>query len=195
MFLPDALLLYKEIGEEPAIVSEQSEEKRTQANEMAQILMSKSAIVKKHSETPISERKGQSSRKRSAGPSKRAPGVKTAKISVSARKQDPLSYVGKRVAKYFGEDVFFGTVEKYIPPTSPNDEDLWHIHYDDEDQEDYDLKDLRKNLKIYEKHQDKDTKSKVTSVAEAAADVDGAAPAMAAPATADVATATTNGEN
>ena len=78
----------------------------------------------------------------------------------STKKQSPFSFIGLRIAKCFGEDVFFGTIKKYIEPAS-SEPDLWHIVYDDDDQEDYDAKDLRKAIALYKTKRFKDKASHI----------------------------------
>ena len=112
---PDALLLYKEVGEdivEPA-VEDKVKEKADASEAVAKQLESKSAQVKKHSETPVGQRK-KPGKKRNAPPTKQAPPDKRAKTKTPTKKQSPFSFIGLRIAKYFGEDVFFGTIKKYI---------------------------------------------------------------------------------
>ena len=161
-------MMYREVGEENIKESEEinkkdAVKKQEQAEETAKLLAEKSAVVKTYSETPASERK--QNKKRVAPPTKSAPPSKVQKVKGARKKEDPLFYVGQRVAKYFGTEVYFGTVRKFIPPTTKKDVDLWHIVYDDDDQEDYDHKDLRKGLALYKNNQQDDKVSRVTAVA------------------------------
>merc|ERR1712025_1388288 len=57
-------------------------------------------------------------------------------------KKDPECYLGKRIGKEFGRDIFFGKIVSY-------DDELWHVEYDDGDEEDYDINDLKKYQKTY----------------------------------------------
>jgi hypothetical protein len=66
-------------------------------------------------------------------------------------KRDPESYVEKRVAKFFGGDLFFGTVKQYR-----SDAEVWFVKYDDGDDEEYDAKDLKENLQLYRENEDLD---------------------------------------
>lgn len=62
---------------------------------------------------------------------------------------DPRSFVNKRVAKNFDGQCFFGKVTEYDDTEPPP---LWHVVYDDGDEEDYGSRDLIKALMHYEKH-------------------------------------------
>lgn len=161
--LYDGLVLYKEAGElDKEATSAKNKLKAQQAEETAKLIVTKSVEVKKHSETPAAERKA-TARKRGAGPTKSAPPAKVAKGRTPGRKINPFSYVNQRIAKYFGDEVFFGRVKRYIEPTSGED-DLWHIVYDDDDQEDYDGKDLRKAVALYKTKRSEDKVSKVKEI-------------------------------
>ncbi|CAB9525163.1 Type III pantothenate kinase [Seminavis robusta] len=181
--LYDGLVLYKEVGEDnqeelTEAVAEKNKKKVEQASDTAKLLVQTSEEVKKYAETPAEERnKTNSARKRNAAPSKSAPPTKVAKAKTTAKKQNPISHVGLRIAKYFGDEVYFGTIKKYIQPTGKKDEDLWHIVYDDDDQEDYDAKDLRKAIALYKSNKGLDKVSRVTGVAEHGAEGDEQSPA------------------
>ncbi|KAL7545564.1 hypothetical protein ACHAWF_008915 [Thalassiosira exigua] len=73
---------------------------------------------------------------------------------------EPESFVGKRIAKKFWTKPYFGRVVEYI-----QDRKLWHITYDDGDEEDFDKNDLRKALRFYRKQQH-DDHSKPSSLSE-----------------------------
>lgn len=69
----------------------------------------------------------------------------------SSQKQaivDP--FVGQRVAKYFDDDLYYGTVDLFIPAEEMRESvDVWHIAYDDGDAEDMDRYDLDEALELY----------------------------------------------
>lgn len=138
--------------------------KTNAAEAVAKALETKSADVKKHAETPASERKKAGNRKRNGQPTKVAPPEKKAKTKTPSKKQSPFANIGVRVAKYFGDDVFFGTIKRYIEPPS-GESDLWHVVYDDDDQEDYDAKDLRKAMALYKQKRSEDKMSVVSGIA------------------------------
>ena len=56
---------------------------------------------------------------------------------------DPRLYLGRRVAKFFAGKIFLGTV------IGCRKGDLWKIYYDDGDEEEYNLADLIRYLKLY----------------------------------------------
>lgn len=91
---------------------------------------------------------------------KRPPGKPAAKPP-SAKKQkvvekvDPHSFKGRRAAKAFGKDIFYGTIDKFTAESDGEDE-FWHITYDDGDDEEYDAGDLKVALNLYEKVKAKD---------------------------------------
>lgn len=68
-------------------------------------------------------------------------------------------FIGRRVAKYFDEVLFFGTVD-YIHKDEEDDSQLWHVHYDDGDEEDFDYDQLKEALLLHEEMQAKDDKKR-----------------------------------
>lgn len=69
--------------------------------------------------------------------------------------KEPDLQIEKRIAKYFEGSLYFGTVIRYLTK-----EKLWHISYDDGDQEEFDEKDLKKALDLYESKKASDSKQK-----------------------------------
>jgi hypothetical protein len=75
---------------------------------------------------------------------------------------DPNHFVGKRVAKYFVEEggdgderrLYFGTIDRVYGPKSKFP--LWHVSYDDDDEEDFGVNDLQHALILHSKHKGKD---------------------------------------
>merc|ERR1712151_192684 len=74
------------------------------------------------------------------------------KVPVVFNHPDDLK--GKRVAKFFGTDVFFGTIKGH-----EKDEGViyWQIEYDDGDAEDFELKDIEEGYALYAKKKLQDT--------------------------------------
>ena len=62
--------------------------------------------------------------------------------------------VGCRVAKYFGKNVYFGSVIRHIPPRNDNDCHLWRVKFDDNGEMDFGSNDLNKGLKLYNKRKE-----------------------------------------
>ena len=78
---------------------------------------------------------------------KKQPTTKT----VTIQESNPMKYMGERVAKYFGEKIYYGTIAGYNNDESPI---YWHVEYDDGDKEDMENDELQRasNLaKIQEK--------------------------------------------
>eukprot|EP00594_Rhizosolenia_setigera_P012803 CAMPEP_0178973692 /NCGR_PEP_ID=MMETSP0789-20121207/21894_1 /TAXON_ID=3005 /ORGANISM="Rhizosolenia setigera, Strain CCMP 1694" /LENGTH=452 /DNA_ID=CAMNT_0020661647 /DNA_START=530 /DNA_END=1888 /DNA_ORIENTATION=- len=69
--------------------------------------------------------------------------------------KEPELQVEKRIAKYFEGSLYFGTVVKFLTKAQ-----LWHIVYDDGDQEEFDEKDMKKALDLYESEKASDPKQK-----------------------------------
>jgi hypothetical protein len=66
---------------------------------------------------------------------KKQPTTKT----VTIQESNPMKCMGERVAKYFGEKVYYGTVVGYDDDAMPV---YWHVMYDDDDEEDMELDEL-----------------------------------------------------
>lgn len=81
--------------------------------------------------------------------------LKSNKIPVDAQTkiENPRSQIKTRVAKKFGGTLYFGTITHY------RREGLWHVLYDDGDEEDYDSNDLSKAKKLFSKNRDKDKRN------------------------------------
>lgn len=83
---------------------------------------------------------------------------KKPKTKIPNPKKDPRAILGKRVAKYFDRNLFFGTVKNIVDDVVDEDanEVWWHILYDDDDEEDMDAQQVRTGLKLYIEHCEKD---------------------------------------
>ena len=64
-------------------------------------------------------------------------------------------YIGARVAKLFDGDLYFGSITQYNEKTQ-----FWHVVYDDDDEEDYDPKDLEEAGQLYRKERKRDDPNK-----------------------------------
>jgi len=72
---------------------------------------------------------------------------------------DPQSYVGRRVAKYFDTELYYGSVREYTPPDQNEDfVDLWNILYDDGDFEDLERNEMDECFELYRKNEAGDPK-------------------------------------
>jgi hypothetical protein len=72
-------------------------------------------------------------------------------LEQGAKSRDPKEFLGRRVAKFFGKDIFFGTID-FISSLDKG-EVWWHVLYDDSDQEDLDYKQLKIAILLYEQHE------------------------------------------
>jgi len=70
---------------------------------------------------------------------------------------DNASLVGKRVAREFDQGLFYGSIAAYLPVGSVENVncDVWYVEYDDGDEEDYAIVDIRVMLALYELHNNK----------------------------------------
>jgi hypothetical protein len=96
-------------------------------------------------------------------------------------------YLNKRVAKEFQQEdetgepfteVYFGTIDSYVS-SSDSEHPLWHVQYDDDDEEEYDEKDLKRAIKLYDREKANDVNPPNRS--SMASEVEMAAPAGESP--------------
>ena len=59
--------------------------------------------------------------------------------------------VGARVAKYFGDELYFGTASSYDAVN-----EFWFVNYDDGDEEEFEQEEFEAVKRLYRKHKDKD---------------------------------------
>ncbi|KAG7347509.1 hypothetical protein IV203_016214 [Nitzschia inconspicua] len=69
---------------------------------------------------------------------------------------EPEEFLGRRVAKYFDGELYFGTLD-HIASEDKNDP-LWHVTYDDDDEEDFEYNQVKAALLLYEEMQSEDPK-------------------------------------
>lgn len=62
-----------------------------------------------------------------------------------AQNNEPTSHVGKRVARKFENVVYFGIIDKY-----DGKEKLWHVNFDDDDEEELEFEEVLFALDLYE---------------------------------------------
>ena len=164
----DALVFYSEVGEE-----EKGENESDWAKAKREAMISVLADLVKHS-SEISSRKDQLDAVRQKEGSlssllgQPAPAEKRGKKRGRPSIDDPDQFLDKRIAKWFEEDdpdnpgkivnkLYFGTVDYVV---RDEEEILWHIMYDDDDQEDFDIRQVRQGLKEYEEHKNEDLNPK-----------------------------------
>ena len=74
-------------------------------------------------------------------------------------KSNPKGYVGRRVAKFFDDELYFGRIRKFDPKTLAGDTEatlIWKVIYDDGDKEEYDVEDMYEFLNIYKENESQD---------------------------------------
>jgi hypothetical protein len=73
-------------------------------------------------------------------------------------------YLGERVAKVFEQEdetgqpfrqLYFGNIDRYVA-TADESNPLWHVQYDDDDEEEFDEKDVTSAIKLYAKEKKND---------------------------------------
>ncbi len=83
-------------------------------------------------------------------------------VSSKNAKMTPQSYKGKRAAKKFasprGFSVFYGTVAEDDRYNSDEECRVWCVNYDDDDEEEYNEKELAELFELYEMEKDGDRK-------------------------------------
>ena len=77
-------------------------------------------------------------------------GVRTTKAAASFTANS--KYVGRRVCKCFDGVIHFGTVKKYLSSVNAR----WAIHYDDDDTEDMNKRELDRAIELYERKKSED---------------------------------------
>jgi pantothenate kinase type III len=65
-------------------------------------------------------------------------------------------YLNRRVSKFFGQALYFGVVDEFY---NPDGVDLWHVTYDDGDQEDFEWDELMVAFEDYRKNKNKDAEA------------------------------------
>jgi hypothetical protein len=90
----------------------------------------------------------------------RVPVSQTTIPAISDLEKDPEAMLGTRVAKYFPDPktnkivLFFGTVESIVPnetDETSSDPIFWHVHYDDGDEEDMDIEEIRIHAELFQR--------------------------------------------
>ena len=71
-----------------------------------------------------------------------------ASATVGMPKVPPQSYVGKLIARRFDGQLFAGYVTLYYPADGEQSADLWHIEYEDGDEEDLNYDEVRQGIQL-----------------------------------------------
>ena len=59
------------------------------------------------------------------------------------------SFYLQRVAKYFDQDIYYGTITNSKPFKSENGILLWHVQYDDDDSEGFNKEEVMEAINLY----------------------------------------------
>mmetsp|Transcript_7389 Transcript_7389/g.17638 ORF Transcript_7389/g.17638 Transcript_7389/m.17638 type:complete len:626 (+) Transcript_7389:132-2009(+) len=172
----DALQLYLEVGE----MKSGEKLKLDQVNKSINQMEQKSSKLKEdapkrnekrkeelaaHQATDVNRKQAQSAKRgrkkdkdSSSASASGAPAKKKAKTGKENGDKRTM-YINKRIAKAFAGPknesvIYFGTIDKVTQPKEPF---YWHVIYDDEDEEEFDEKDILKALKLYQTHRKDDT--------------------------------------
>lgn len=172
-FFSDGLLFFHDMVEKtkPAANTQRGIRilnKAKDAKEAATLLETHSSTVRDLLEKRKSETAATQKRPKAPDPEAATP-AKKAKTTASFDNPDATvsaeSFVGKRVAKDFGElGIFFGFVREFLPAGSvleDPDRDLWEVEFDDGDMDDLPRDDIQEMLALYEteRHNDEQAKS------------------------------------
>jgi len=92
-----------------------------------------------------------------------------AKAKPPKRPKTPAkTYKDRRIAKFFDDVLYFGTIVGYVEAESDDEDDdgFWKIAYDDGDTEEYDIGDLNQSFKVYEENKMDDHMAKTNSTSK-----------------------------
>jgi hypothetical protein len=65
---------------------------------------------------------------------------------------DATSFVNRRIAKFFDDDLYYGTITSYASSPGEKFDELWHVLFDDGDEEDYEYYEVQRILGTYEQN-------------------------------------------
>ena len=66
--------------------------------------------------------------------------------------KSPQLLIGKKMARYFGENVHDGIIVNH-DEDEKNDDIIWRVIYEDKDEADYDINEINEGLELYENMQ------------------------------------------
>ena len=158
------MALYREVGEETIEENKEDwvrEKREASAKVQVSLEVSNDKIKKRKIELDEANMKD-GSILNTVFPEKEQSKVEKRQKSAPKKKEVvPEKYIGQRIAKYFDDPteddpdhqiIYFGIVDRYSA-----DSKLWHITYDDDDQEEFDLSELRQSILLHAKNRDDDT--------------------------------------
>jgi len=164
--LYDAMALYAEVGEETKEENKEDwvGEKREAMTKVQINLEGNNDKIKKRKIELDAAKKKDGSIIKTVCPEEKSKAKKRQRSSPKKKKEDdPKKYIGQRIAKYFDDPtpqdpdhqiIYFGTIDKVS-----KDNSLWHIRYDDDDEEEFDFSEIRAAILFYAKNKKDDEKS------------------------------------
>ena len=103
-----------------------------------------SSIHKEFTNKRAAHSTGASPGKKKLKSSPRKPRTKAPVEDVSA---NPKAYIGRHIAKYFDDELYYGTVKTYFPASEMDSGvEAWYIEFDDGDTEDFSAQELKAGL-------------------------------------------------
>ena len=160
------MALYAEVTEENKQEKKENwvGEKREALTKVQVNLEGKNAKIKERKmELDAAKKKDGSIVKTLAPPQKEKTGTKRPRPS-PVKEEDPQRFICQRIGKYFDDPtpkdpnnqiIYFGTIDKYSKKSS-----LWHVTYDDDDEEEFDYGEICVGILLYSKNKDADAKNR-----------------------------------
>ena len=151
------MALDREVGEKDKEENEEEwvEEKREVSAKVQVNLEEKNDQIKKRKIELDAAKEKEGSIINALCPEEESRAKKRPKPTPTVKKETgPNKFVGQRIAKYFMDPnavLYFGTIDNYTARKK-----LWHVKYDDDDEEEYDRNDVREAILLYAKEKDND---------------------------------------
>lgn len=160
----DAMALYSEVGEETKEENKEEwvGEKREALTKVQVNLEGNHDKIKKRKIELDAAKKKDGSIIKTVCPEEKTKAKKRPRPNPKKEKDDPKKYIGQRLAKFFDNPtpknpdkqiIYFGTIDKFT-----TDNLLWHITYDDDDEEEFDFNEIRDAILLYAKNKEYDEK-------------------------------------
>ena len=156
------MALYAEVGEETKEENKEEwvGEKREALTKVQVDLETKNDKIMKRKTELEAAKKRDGSIIKTLCPEEQNKAKKRKRPSLEKKNDDPKKFIGQRVAKYFDDPtdenpdhqvLYFGTIDKFSKENS-----LWHIKYDDDDEEEFDYSEIRTAILLYANSQNED---------------------------------------
>lgn len=163
--LYDAMALYAEVGEETNEANKELwvGEKREALSKVQGDLEGNNDKIKKRKIELDAAKKKNGSIIKTVCPEEKSRSPKRQKSSAKNEEDDHKKYIGQRIAKFFDDPtpenpdnqiIYFGTIDRLSA-----DKSLWHIKYDDDDEEEFDFSEIRAAILLHAKNRNNDVKN------------------------------------